>query len=305
MTKTKSPINGRVKRSILLLNHFLPPDKGALWVTPTEMRDRLVHCGVYNSLTVDMITKALKGCNTGEQLLWKNEFGKTTYYFPSKHPKTIEQPNAQRFKAGGREQRVYINPERNYLTTCTEAAQHLERVNNALDELAEVEEERQQPDSAAPEEERQQPDSEAPEEETQRQDTETPAEEMQLLDTETPEQEAGVEVDFATDTDTDMEMEHNVQMEPLIQQRESADLWQGPEISPLNSNIFMDCNKMDDFIRHATCHSAQCGMQLKLIERDTKQGAAVKQVWICPVCNKKLRLLNTNMVKTAVVDRDR
>jgi len=294
MTSATSPINGHVKKSILFLNHYLPADKGTLWVTPNEMRDRLVHCGVYHSLTVDMVTNALRRSNNGEKILWKNEFGKVVYYVPSIYPKSSEQPNAQRFKAkGGREQRIQINPERNYFKSCADAKHHLERVNNALDELAEVEEERQQPDS------------EAPEEETQRQDTETSEEEMQQPVSETSEPETNVDVDF--EHNMDMQMEQNVQRErePLIQQRESADLWQGPEISPLNSNIFMDCNKMDDFIRHATCHSAQCGMQLKLIERDTKQGAAVKQVWICPVCNKKLCLLNTNMVKTAVVDRDR
>eukprot|EP00984_Skeletonema_dohrnii_P007711 scaffold2826_cov78-Skeletonema_dohrnii-CCMP3373.AAC.1 len=160
------------------------------------MRDRLVHCGVYHSLTVDMVTNALRRSNNGEKILWKNEFGKVVYYVPSIYPKSSEQPNAQRFKAkGGREQRIQINPERNYFKSCADAKHHLERVNNALDELAEVEEERQQPDS------------EAPEEETQRQDTETPEEEMQQPVSETSEPETDVDVDF--EHNMDMQMEQN------------------------------------------------------------------------------------------------
>mmetsp|Transcript_4047 Transcript_4047/g.6232 ORF Transcript_4047/g.6232 Transcript_4047/m.6232 type:complete len:130 (+) Transcript_4047:437-826(+) len=69
---------------------------------------------------------------------------------------------------------------------------------------------------------------------------------------------------------------------------------------------YRDCDHiMDDFIREATCHSARCGKQLQLIERDTKMGAAVKEVWMCPACGGKLQLFNCKWVKTKVVEPER
>jgi hypothetical protein len=74
MPTEKATINGQVKKSIVLLNHHIPADKAKLWVTATEMRDRLVHCGVHQTLTVDMVVDALRRANKDETLIRKRQF---------------------------------------------------------------------------------------------------------------------------------------------------------------------------------------------------------------------------------------
>ena len=68
------------------------------------------------------------------------------------------------------------------------------------------------------------------------------------------------------------------------------ELWPGcagpPDVPPYDGNILMQCSRMEDFIRESTRHAGKCGQELKLVERDTHQGAGVKQVWTCPVCLK-------------------
>ena len=309
MSVTTSPINREVKASILFLTQCLPDDKRKLWLTPKEIRARHVHCGVHSSLTDVMVINALKVVNKGEIFLWKNKFGNTAYYIPKNPPKATQLPNEQRFKAGGRGKRININPERDFFKTCAEAADHLKRVNDALDELAQVETQTQQERTEARDEGTHQPDSGAREDETHETVGERPEDEgtqppdTSVREDETQEayaeEEAHVEVEF--ESGIDMIETQAEEAEPVDQQS----LWSGPEIAPLDSYIFMQCNNMDDFIRLATGHSAKCGQQLKLIERNTKEGAAVKEVWICPVCTKRLCFLNTKMVKTRVVDRER
>ena len=277
--------------------------------TKRNTRPSYVHCGVHSSLTDVMVINALKVVNKGEIFLWKNKFGNTAYYIPKNPPKATQLPNEQRFKAGGRGKRININPERDFFKTCAEAADHLKRVNDALDELAQVETQTQQERTEARDEGTHQPDSGAREDETHETVGERPEDEgtqppdTSVREDETQEayaeEEAHVEVEF--ESGIDMIETQAEEAEPVDQQS----LWSGPEIAPLDSYIFMQCNNMDDFIRLATGHSAKCGQQLKLIERNTKEGAAVKEVWICPVCTKRLCFLNTKMVKTRVVDRER
>ena len=51
-------INGQVKKSILFLNHHLPEEKRKLWVTSIEMQQRLIHCGVHRSLSLEIVESA-------------------------------------------------------------------------------------------------------------------------------------------------------------------------------------------------------------------------------------------------------
>lgn len=138
MPTEKATINGQVKKSILLLNHHIPADKAKLWVTATEMRDRLVHSGVHQTLTVDMVVDALRRANKDETLIRKRQFHLINYFIPSIYPDTDELPNDQRFnnRRGGREQRVHINPDRNFFRECGGAAKHLKCVNKALEAIA-------------------------------------------------------------------------------------------------------------------------------------------------------------------------
>ena len=59
MRPTVSPIKGTQKKSLLLLNNYLPKEDGSFWVTIQEMRYCLVHCEMHDSLSVDMIQAAL------------------------------------------------------------------------------------------------------------------------------------------------------------------------------------------------------------------------------------------------------
>eukprot|EP00986_Skeletonema_menzelii_P000440 scaffold128_cov140-Skeletonema_menzelii.AAC.16 len=66
-------INGQVKKSILTLNHYLPAEKGELWVTSIEMHQRLIHCGVHRSLSLEMVESALRTANRGDCILRKRQ----------------------------------------------------------------------------------------------------------------------------------------------------------------------------------------------------------------------------------------
>ena len=48
--KTGPAVPRNISRFLLLLNHFLPEENKLVWVTMEEMRNRLVYCGVDNSL---------------------------------------------------------------------------------------------------------------------------------------------------------------------------------------------------------------------------------------------------------------
>ena len=56
----KPPINSKVKKSIPLVNKYFPEENRELWLTASELHDRLVHCGVYPVLTVDIVNNISK-----------------------------------------------------------------------------------------------------------------------------------------------------------------------------------------------------------------------------------------------------
>ena len=55
-----------MKKSILLINKYFPEENGELWLTASELRDRLVHCGVHPVLTVDIVNDILRLSNKEE-----------------------------------------------------------------------------------------------------------------------------------------------------------------------------------------------------------------------------------------------
>lgn len=102
--------------------------------------------------------------------------------------------------------------------------------------------------------------------------------------------------------------EENRQMEEELielQNTPEDNLWRGCQIGPYDGNIIMQCSRMDDFIELVSEHSAKCGHKITLIERCTKRGAFVKEVWKCHGCHEQLKLTNCRLIKTAVVDRER
>ena len=67
-----SPINSKVKKSILLINKYSPEENGELWLTASELHDSLVHCGVHPVLTVDIVNDILRLSNKEEIFLKKS-----------------------------------------------------------------------------------------------------------------------------------------------------------------------------------------------------------------------------------------
>ena len=88
--------------------------------------------------------------------------------------------------------------------------------------------------------------------------------------------------------------EMQIQTEPPTQ-------YAGGDIDPYDGNMLMKVSKMENFIRLSTNHSAKCGSQLVLIDRDMNYGAFVRQVYKCPACCEELVLENCDKVKSTAV----
>ena len=134
-----SPVRGNLNSKILRLNNILPEEKASLWVTATEIRDRLVYCGVHRSLTVEMVETALAKGNRGEKILMKRQFKRFSYYVPQVYAVKIDHvtPNDQRFtktSKGGRGKRINIVPEQGWFLTSVEASSLVDEVNLVLEE---------------------------------------------------------------------------------------------------------------------------------------------------------------------------
>ena len=85
-----------------------------------------------------------------------------------------------------------------------------------------------------------------------------------------------------------------IQAEPEVQ-------FDVQDIEGYDGNILMSTPKMEDFIRLATAHSAKCGKQLVLIERNTNNGAYVQHTWKCPCCGDELCMSNCEKVRSSEV----
>ena len=67
-------------KALLSLNGNLPPENVKIWITVKEMRDRLVHCGVHQSVSTDHLVQALTRVNKGEGLLARRRKKGTAFY---------------------------------------------------------------------------------------------------------------------------------------------------------------------------------------------------------------------------------
>ena len=87
--------------------------------------------------------------------------------------------------------------------------------------------------------------------------------------------------------------EIGIQCEPELQ-------WHGVDIADYDGNCLMKVSNMENFIRTATAHSAHCGKQLVLTERNTTMGSAVQWTYKCPSCETELAFNNCNKVRSSV-----
>lgn len=69
-------------------------------------------------------------------------------------------------------------------------------------------------------------------------------------------------------------------------------------IQEYDGNCLMSVTKMEELIHQLSGHSAVCGMELLLVQRDLSQGAYLIERWKCPVCLKEIELRNCDMAKT-------
>jgi hypothetical protein len=78
-----------------------------------------------------------------------------------------------------------------------------------------------------------------------------------------------------------------------------------PPVPPSNSLGIVELNRMEDFIILTCRHAAKCGVEPKLIKRDTSQGAGITELWKCPVCGAIMRFDNCARVRTRVIEEGR
>ena len=60
----------------------------------------------------------------------------------------------------------------------------------------------------------------------------------------------------------------------------------------------MKVSNMEDFLFLSTDHSGQRVKKLVLIKRDTRRGALMKQIWMCPTCAAELVFEICDMVRS-------
>ena len=129
-----------IKKGVLQLNNALPEDISFTWCTAEEICRRLIHAGVNDSLTLEMVQDSLRYNNSGEKYLKKWEYNNINYFRSAlAHSKDENSlPNVQRFKLGkstGRGCRVNIDSPRNFFVG--KGISTFDAVNDALEKLGE------------------------------------------------------------------------------------------------------------------------------------------------------------------------
>jgi hypothetical protein len=138
---SKLILAAEVKLGIIRLNNSLPQEQASIWVTTSEMRDRLVHCGVDRSLTAEMISQVVRALNKEDVYLKVRKYNGANYYMPTQYfdEDITSLPNKQRFKdsMAGRGSRLNILPMRDYFLGSGDEQHRLDihTVNNALRDL--------------------------------------------------------------------------------------------------------------------------------------------------------------------------
>ena len=127
-----------LKKNLLALHNSLPESLLRIWVTPEELRLRLIVGGVDDSLKIEHIHDALRRHNKNFIFLTSRIYSNVTYYRPTSihNEEPSDLPNGQRFKnkATGAQNRVNVSPDRDCLRGFD--AVKLQQVNEILAELA-------------------------------------------------------------------------------------------------------------------------------------------------------------------------
>ena len=126
----------KAAKKILILNNSLPETNRKLWVTSSEIQERLIIGGVHRALSLDHVTTALKRCNK-ENVFLKQRRDRTLFYFrPSEYED--ECPDEQRWRDSGlpyRKVAISIMPEQDYFVSNAKTSNHLSVLNQALEDI--------------------------------------------------------------------------------------------------------------------------------------------------------------------------
>ena len=88
-------LDAKINKLILSLESCYPDNNKDIWVTITEMRDRLVHSGVHSSLSLELVKTALTRCNKGGIFMAKRSDGRTSFYRHSLLTHDVGSPSDQ------------------------------------------------------------------------------------------------------------------------------------------------------------------------------------------------------------------
>ena len=128
-------------RGILILNDSIPPAQKELWVTPQDIRNRLVLGGVDRALTTEHVDNALCRFNKGDVFLTRRQQshdGESASYFRSSLF-ADGCPDDQRLRTSGRPSRELshsiLPPGGNIFVWDEKTRRHLSAVNRALVDL--------------------------------------------------------------------------------------------------------------------------------------------------------------------------
>ena len=296
-------------KKLLKLNQHFPPGHRELWVTKTEMRERFIHCGVHQSLSVDIVEAAITRANKGSCLLKRRRQGSEPYYQPIICGEDYTVPQDLRIRASGHRCRDSILPDKGCLTIDPTAEQYITEINDALIEyilavVAEKTEERRIARAA-----RQAVAAEVAE-----------AAAREAAEAEAAEAEAAAEAqriqeqwDAGTNDDSidfgagDSESDETATTDGTPEEPPLPPPVIAPPPAPDYSGIegnegygLFDIAMLCDFIHEATSHAAGCGVPVSLKEVNKKHGAGISQTWKCPKCCATLELKNCRWVKSVI-----
>lgn len=268
-----------------------------MWITLSELRERLVHAGVHRSLSVDILEYTMTRINKGEYLELRLDGG-TSYYRPVSCQMESGTPLDQRARISGLSNRLPILlSERDYFRGDPETDRKLQEINLALiqysHELKEFKKFQQQEkkekeakEKAAKEKEEQERAAK------QREADERAAAERETHDSQMP----CVADDGAT------EEVHDTTESATATEFAEIDFGDTPDNE---ANGIFSLPLLTKFIHKVSCHAAQCGSPAHLETVDKRYGASIIEHWKCPKCTELFELRNCNWVKTDVVEPGR
>jgi len=120
-------LSSTAMNAIILLYHTFPDKFGKYWVTASEMRERLVRCGVDSSLQMDDVNNATRSHNK-HGLLEKRNYQSTAFFRPSKF--RMESPKEQRINGN-----IIPMPKKNLFHQVAAAQQLLKKLNTELERV--------------------------------------------------------------------------------------------------------------------------------------------------------------------------